>query len=258
MRRAVLMAVMGSVLVVAFAGVALAAVITCPGGRCDGTNNPDQITGSPLRDRIFALAGADQVQASAGNDDLNGADGGDDLFGETENDIYFGGRGEDILRESLIIEPMPPIILSNDEMNGGPNRDFIEGNEGDDILRGEEGSEHLGTTLPTMFGDQGNDKLFGGPGEDGMQGDEGTDEHYGGDNNDYINAAGQETPTTDAPDLVDCGAGIDTAVHRPHDIVLANCEDPILVADTTTVAPALVTTNGEQQQQSEVFQSGNG
>jgi hypothetical protein len=82
--------------------------------------------------------------------------------------------------------------------------------------------------------------------------------HYGGDANDYIDAASQETPSTDAPDLVDCGGGFDTAVFRPSDRVLANCEERILVADTTTVAPALVTTNEEQQQQSEVFQSGNG
>ena len=82
-------------------------LITCNGGRCDGTNNPDQITGSPLR-YIFALAGADQVQARAGNDELNGADGGDDLFGEAENDIYFGGRGEDILRSLLSSSPCRP------------------------------------------------------------------------------------------------------------------------------------------------------
>src|SRR5215211_21540 len=241
MRRAAMFTVVWAALAMAFAGVALAAVINCTGGRCDGTNSPDQITGSPLRDRIFALAGADQVEARAGDDELNGGDGGDDLFGETENDTYFGGRGDDILRETLIIEPTPPIVLSNDEMNGGANRDFIEGNEGDDILRGQEGSEHLGTTQPTMFGDQGNDKLFGGPGEDGLQGDEGTDEHYGGDNNDYINAAGQETSETDAPDLVDCGRGIDTVVRRPADIVLTNCEELINVADDTTVAPSLVT-----------------
>jgi Ca2+-binding RTX toxin-like protein len=175
MRRAAFLAVVGAALIVAFAGVAFAAVITCNGGRCDGTNNPDQITGSPLRDRIFALAGADQVEARTGNDELNGGDGGDDLFGETENYTYLGGRGEDILRESLIIEDVPPIILSNDEMNGGPSRDFMEGNDGEDILRGQEGSENLGPTQPTMFGDQGNDKLFGGPGGDAMQGEEGTD-----------------------------------------------------------------------------------
>jgi Ca2+-binding RTX toxin-like protein len=267
MRRAAMFTVVCAALVVAFAGVALAAMITCNGGRCEGTNNRDEITGSPLRDRIFALAGADQVEASAGNDELNGADGGDDLFGETENDTYIGGGGEDILRESLIIdEQMPPIILSNDEMNGGPSRDFIEGNAGDDILRGQGGSEHLGPTGPTMFGDQGDDKLFGGPGEDGMEGEEGTDEHYGGDNNDFINAVDVAVdPVTGDPvpvgtrDLVDCGSGFDTAVfNSDEDIVLGNCEEPIDTAEDTIVAPALVTTNEEQQQMSEAFESGNG
>jgi hypothetical protein len=134
--------------------------------------------------------------------------------------------------------------------------ELIEGNAGDDILRGQVGSEHLGTTQPTMFGDQGDDKIFGGPGEDGLQGDEGTDEHYGGDNNDFINAAAQDSPE-DPRDLVDCGGGNDdTAVRRPRDIV-RNCEQVIDSMDTP-VAPALVTTNEEQQQQSEVFLSGNG
>jgi Ca2+-binding RTX toxin-like protein len=246
-------AVVGAALVVAFAGVALAAVITCTGGRCQGTNRPDQIPGSDQRDIVFALAGADQVEARTGDDQLDGGDGGDDLFGENNNDTYFGGRGDDILRESINTDT---IISSNDEMNGGPNRDFIEGNEGDDILRGQEGSEHLGTTQATMFGDQGNDKLYGGLGEDAMQGEEGTDEHYGGDNNDYIDAASQETVATDAPDLVDCGGGTDTALRLPKDIV-ANCEQVINVS-TTTVAPSTMTTNGEQVQQSESFLAGNG
>ena len=41
-----MLAVVGSMLLVAFAGVAWAADITCTGGRCEGTNELDQITGS--------------------------------------------------------------------------------------------------------------------------------------------------------------------------------------------------------------------
>jgi hypothetical protein len=72
MRRASLLAVVGAVLVVAFAGVALAAVITCPstGGDCVGTNADDQITGSLQPDQIDALDGAADtlVNGGAGND----------------------------------------------------------------------------------------------------------------------------------------------------------------------------------------------
>jgi Ca2+-binding RTX toxin-like protein len=86
-------------LTLAVAASALAAVIDCTGGRCQGTNNPDEITGSELRDRIFVLEGADEVQAKAGEDELNGGDGGDGLFGESDDDTYFGGRGEDTISE---------------------------------------------------------------------------------------------------------------------------------------------------------------
>jgi hypothetical protein len=57
-----------------------------------------------------------------------------------------------------------------------------------------------------------------------MAGEEGTDEHRGNRSNDFINAAAGETTATDAPDLVDCGDGVDTAVVRPNDDVLRNCE----------------------------------
>jgi Ca2+-binding RTX toxin-like protein len=77
MRRALSLAVVGAVLVVAFAGVALAATIQCTGGPCFGTNNPDQITGS---------AQADQIEARAGDDTVNAGTGGDDLFGDQGND----------------------------------------------------------------------------------------------------------------------------------------------------------------------------
>jgi hypothetical protein len=46
-RVAVLMSSAGmAVMVLALAGVALAAAITCTGGRCVGTDEADQITGS--------------------------------------------------------------------------------------------------------------------------------------------------------------------------------------------------------------------
>ncbi len=61
----------GAMLLVA-AGVAVAATVTCTGGLCEGTKNPDQITGSPLDDYIVAKAGADAVDAGAGDDVVEG------------------------------------------------------------------------------------------------------------------------------------------------------------------------------------------
>jgi Ca2+-binding RTX toxin-like protein len=75
-----------------------------------------------------------------------------------------------------------------------------------------------------MSGGLGNDRLFGGGGNDAMEGEEGTDEHHGNAGNDFIDAAAGETTATDAPDLVDCGDGVDTAVVLPNDDVLRNCE----------------------------------
>lgn len=80
-----------------------------------------------------------------------------------------------------------------------------------------------------MFGREGDDELYGGHGEDGMQGDQGTDKHFGGRDNDFIDAAVSETPATDAPDVVDCGSGYDTARVRPMDIVGENCEEVTVI-----------------------------
>src|SRR5215203_2591785 len=67
-RRLALLMVAASmaVMVLAFAGVALAAVITCTGGRCEGTNEDDVITGTDQRDRIFASPAPASTMCSPG------------------------------------------------------------------------------------------------------------------------------------------------------------------------------------------------
>jgi hypothetical protein len=62
-----------------FAGVALAQVITCAGGLCENTNEADEITGTDLRDRIFAVGGRDTVFAGARRDKIDGGGAGDTL-----------------------------------------------------------------------------------------------------------------------------------------------------------------------------------
>ena len=55
-------ALMGVVALV-FAAVALADEITCDGGKCNGTQFDDTITGSNKKDGIKAKAGNDEVYA---------------------------------------------------------------------------------------------------------------------------------------------------------------------------------------------------
>jgi hypothetical protein len=61
-----MLAIVGSVLLVTFAGVALAANIQCQGGPCAGTEQSDRITGSQVDDEIEALGGHDLVTARGG------------------------------------------------------------------------------------------------------------------------------------------------------------------------------------------------
>jgi hypothetical protein len=72
LRRVAMLAIVGSVLLVAFAGVAWAANITCTGGPCAGTEENDRITGSLLDDDIQALGGRDEVTARPGDDKVDG------------------------------------------------------------------------------------------------------------------------------------------------------------------------------------------
>ena len=89
-----------------------------------------------------------------------------------------------------------------------------------------------------------------------MEGEEDADEHYGVKNDDFIDAADDDSPE-DPPDLVDCGSGVDTAVVRSNDIVRGNCENVTEVMAITT-GPDSGTTAEEQQQQREAFLSGGG
>jgi Ca2+-binding RTX toxin-like protein len=264
MRRAVLVSVVGSVLLVAFAGVALAAVITCTGGRCEGTPEADEIHGTAVVDLIFALGGNDTVDALGGQDELNGQNGNDELLGGNNGDTYNGGQGSDYESDFFTFND----IVTNsgrDVMNGGINSDYMEGNTGADILRGQGDDECGGPEDVEMFGDEGNDQLYGGTGRDCMEGEEGTDEHYGGDDNDFIDAVDDDSDpvTGDFPagthDLVDCGGGFDTAiVNREEDIVRRNCEDVFNVSVPTLAAPTSGTTDEEQQQQAEAFKQEHG
>jgi Ca2+-binding RTX toxin-like protein len=161
MRRAVSVGTIVALL--ALAGAAYAAVITCQGGLCQGTEEPDTITGSLTPDNIFADAGADDVDARAGHDFARGAEGQDTLD---------GGRGEDTLRGNQ----------DGDVIEGGPADDNIFGHANPD----EEptaGVTPLGEPTPpserltdTDSGDQ--DAVYGGPGFELIDVEDGDGDDY--------------------------------------------------------------------------------
>jgi Ca2+-binding RTX toxin-like protein len=254
-----LMAAMGATVLLA-TGVAYALSVRCDAasdpdpdpGQCQGTQEDDDIFGTVRSDTIRALNGFDNVIARAGEDKLYGGNRADYLDGGRGGDTYFGGRGTDSLEE---IQDSPD--SGRDEMNGGPNNDLILAGGGNDILRGQAGDES-GAGDPTsaaMLGRTGNDKLYGGPGDDAMEGNEGADELYGGPGNDFINAAIDERFATDAPDVVNCGDGFDTALVLPNDVVDENCEDVFNVfpGDTVVAAASERASDADQQRLRERF-----
>jgi Ca2+-binding RTX toxin-like protein len=212
MRRAILLLTLIPVTVLLAAGVALAAVITCPtgpGGECQGTDEADKITGSQ---------GADEIDALGGNDNVLGRSSGDFIYGQVGNDRLSGDGGPD-------------------EIYGGPGDDIdLDGDARIDKIYGEEGNDL------ELDGDKGNDELYGGPGDDGgpptseniqrhgLRGEGGENLVRGNEGADTINAqwavdrggaqeqifGGAEDDTIAAKDgvkdVIKCGSGVDTVV----------------------------------------------
>jgi hemolysin type calcium-binding protein len=192
MRRATLLLTLISAPVVLAAGMALAAVLTCPTGPGDecrftlenrqltlstdpdegiariglrivrlDTKGADEITGTQGADAIYAFAGNDSVQGNLGDDFIKGASGADTMYGGNGNDKSGGSTGNDIFYGGA----------GNDRVSGGEGEDEIHGGLGDDIdldgdaridkIYGEDGNDL------ELDGDAGNDVLYGGAGNDG-------------------------------------------------------------------------------------------
>ena len=144
---------MGAMLVLA-AGVALAQqpqpeppTITCTGGVCSGTEDPDLILGTDGLDLIFARGGADGVNGQAGTDLVFGGPGDDSpggspsghnpayhLEGGADNDTVSGGAGKDSVTD--VYGPFNGYPADRDLLFGGPDNDFLNGLDGDnqDVL----------------------------------------------------------------------------------------------------------------------------
>src|SRR6476646_7908051 len=101
---------------------------------------------------------------------------------------------------------------------GSPgDANVIRGGRGDDVLRGGAGD----------------DRLSGGSGNDRLSDDRGSDRMSGGAGDDRINARDARR-THDRRDVVDCGAGDDTALVDSDDVV-RHCEHVLRKADDNGV-----------------------
>ncbi len=89
-----------------------------------GTEGTETISGTGLKDIVYAGDGHDRIYAYDGDDIVNGGDGNDALFGYTGNDILRGGTGDDYF-------------------DGGYGNDVIYGGSGNDDLNGFVGSDQL-------------------------------------------------------------------------------------------------------------------
>ncbi len=166
MKRMILVAAIGALLVALTAGGAFAAnglaQIDCSGdntSRCDGTADDDNITGAGDGDDnpddiIRGFQGQDDIEANGGDDEVRGGPSDDDIDGGPGDDILRGGKGDD----------------NNITDNDGPddNDDGDDDPADDDVVIGGAGED----TLEADDGD-GEDVINGGPGRDDCFGDAG-------------------------------------------------------------------------------------
>jgi Ca2+-binding RTX toxin-like protein len=222
MKRITTLTGLVGLLVALCAGVALAAVLTCSGGRCEGTLKDDAIEGSDERDIIYAKDGRDNVDAGGGNDTVyggKGSDGGDapnaegvspELDGNAGNDTIYGGKGADDLDENNIGSD------GNDRLFGEEGNEVdIHGHAGNDLIHGGDGNDQ------NLNGDEGNNRIFGDRGADEINADgfESEDKVFGGKGDDLIDSR------DDTRDVVDCGPQTDLVeFDEGLDEIADNCE----------------------------------
>ena len=190
MRRSILIFTMVAVMLALSAGAALAAVIQCQGGFCDGTPNPDTMTGTNGEDRMHGGGGGDVMRAREGSDVLSGDSGNDTLDGGTGNDDYAfdAGWGVDTISDSegydaLYFGQMKSSVTVDLKSSNvvkaysGTNKvrwsspvviENVWGGQGADIIKG-------GDTDSYLLRRGGDEKIWGNGGSDGIWGEEGND-----------------------------------------------------------------------------------
>lgn len=180
------------------------AVITCDGGRCEGTDGRDTIVASNKPEQIFAKAGDDDIELDAAfpsgsSDEAYGGEGRDCIDGGGGGDLMVGGPGDDNrpCEFTVFVDPLAALT-------GGPGDDRIEGGPGDDSMNG-------------IFD---NDTLIGGTGDDLLRdpSPRDVDRLYGEDGRDTLDARDGA-----GDDFIDGGAGSDDCTGDPGDHFV-NCE----------------------------------
>jgi Ca2+-binding RTX toxin-like protein len=115
MRTTTILITLMSVMVVVFAGVALAAVI-------NGNDNDNHLVGTPRDDTIKGFGGDDRIDGGQGGDDT--------LFPGSGEDRVRGAQGKDVINA---------VDTSQDRISCGSEFDRVRANPGDVVLRQEPG-----------------------------------------------------------------------------------------------------------------------
>lgn len=115
---------MVAVLMISFAGSAMAARVACDGGKCTGTRFIDVMTGSNRIDRMYGLGGNDRMTGGYNNDVMSGAGGSDNMDGSFGYDRLYGGSSADVISGGL----------AHDRIFAGPGVDTVNGNAGNDYI----------------------------------------------------------------------------------------------------------------------------
>jgi Ca2+-binding RTX toxin-like protein len=186
-----------------------------------GTTGVDQLNGTALADRLYAINGDDTIRGAAGNDLLVGGIGNDKLYGGADDDKLYGGDGNDLIQgdagKNLLLGG-----AGDDTFIGGSGIDDVNGEAGSDIVKYDRsvaavkvnlatnvntggdaegdkltgvervsGSNFADTIVGdaqanTLLGLGGNDRLDGGQGNDQLRGGDGDDTISGGLGNDSL------------------------------------------------------------------------
>jgi len=169
-----------------------------------GTDEIDDISGSPgddllgggLSDDILSgNNGNDTLIGGLGNDMLNGGLGVDtvDGSGRTENWVVNLGSGVALITgvESNSLSSIENFLggSGDDRVFGSIEDNELIGNDGEDLLAGLDGADTLDGGLgdDSLAGGNGNDTLIGGDGNDRLFGNNDNDTIFGGAGNDFTN-----------------------------------------------------------------------
>ena len=178
------------------------AVISCDGGRCEGTEGRDIIVASNKPEQVFGRAGDDDIELDAafpsGSSDIgDGGEGRDCIDGGGGGDLMIGGPGDDNrpCEFTAFVDPLAALTggPGNDRIEGGPGDDTMNGIFDDDILIGGTGNDLLRDPSPRdadrLYGEDGRDTLDArdGDGRDFIDGGHGSDDCSGDPTDHFVN-----------------------------------------------------------------------